>query len=463
VRRPGAALAAALVTTATTAVGQDISLNRPGSGARAAGMGNAFIAVSDDGTAASWNPAGLSQLRKPEFSLVYTTSRRDSSFEGYRTRDESAAFTTLPTASTIADLEFASAAVPFSVVGRPVTLQVGWRRLYQLRSRIAGETRRVPVSSSSRPGSVISLDDATNGAIDLWSLAGAVRFTSRLALGWSVDLYRGEWEGRTNTSEAPGVLGPTDFSSDRTTNRVSGNNLNIGLLLTYPSLRLGVVSHGAFGSDYWATQASRSSLTEPFDESFGPVALRFPRSVGAGVAWRPKPLLQLALDFTYDEWTQFLIESTSAPGGFVSGFDNLPPELSATRDAVTVNAGLERLFPVEGTLVPLRLGVSREPQGGRDPLLRDGLDYLILAAGTGLNTNSVKLDIAVEYRWGSYRNSMNLSPVYRVGRAEEFGLPQPPEAQGEVSHHEWRLKVSVIYRVTDTGKVKDVLKKVFGS
>ena len=33
-------------------------------------MGNAFIAVSDDGTAASWNPAGLSQLRRPELSVV---------------------------------------------------------------------------------------------------------------------------------------------------------------------------------------------------------------------------------------------------------------------------------------------------------------------------------------------------------------------------------------------------------
>jgi hypothetical protein len=67
---------AALVAATTTATAQD-SLNRPGSGARAAGMGNAFIAVSDDGTAASWNPAGLSQLRKPELSLVHSASWRN--------------------------------------------------------------------------------------------------------------------------------------------------------------------------------------------------------------------------------------------------------------------------------------------------------------------------------------------------------------------------------------------------
>jgi len=39
-----------------------------GSGARAWGMGGAFLARADDATAASWNPAGLSYLRLPEVS-----------------------------------------------------------------------------------------------------------------------------------------------------------------------------------------------------------------------------------------------------------------------------------------------------------------------------------------------------------------------------------------------------------
>jgi long-subunit fatty acid transport protein len=52
--------------------------NPVGSGARAVGMGGAFIAVADDATAASWNPAGLTQLKKPEFSFALSYfSRRD--------------------------------------------------------------------------------------------------------------------------------------------------------------------------------------------------------------------------------------------------------------------------------------------------------------------------------------------------------------------------------------------------
>ncbi len=46
------------------------SPNPVGSGARAIGMGGAFIAVADDATAVSWNPGGLIQMDHPEISCV---------------------------------------------------------------------------------------------------------------------------------------------------------------------------------------------------------------------------------------------------------------------------------------------------------------------------------------------------------------------------------------------------------
>jgi hypothetical protein len=45
----------------------------PGFGARAMGMGGAFVAVADDATAVYWNPAGLAQLSKAEFALSAST------------------------------------------------------------------------------------------------------------------------------------------------------------------------------------------------------------------------------------------------------------------------------------------------------------------------------------------------------------------------------------------------------
>lgn len=460
------ALATATLTmAAATAVAQDVSLSRPGSGARAAGMGNAFIAVSDDGTAASWNPAGLSQLVKPEFSLVHNTSLRDRRLEGFLTRDQSAAYTALGTRSSTADIEFASASVPFRLGGKPVTLQVGWRRLFQLATHVHGDFQRVALAPTDRPESALRIDGATDGSVNLWSLAGAVRPTDRLSLGWSLDLYRGDWEERVNMSEDPGILGPADFFSSMQSDRISGHALSFGLLLAYPSLSVGTVYHGALRGDFAETFSGRSTLIDPIEVSSPPGGqLRFPWSIGVGVAWRPRPLLRLALDFTYDEWTGFTVDATpDSPDDAVSGFDGLPPELSATRDTVSVNAGMEKLFPVQAVYVPLRLGVAYEPQGARDPFLREDSSYLGLATGTGVNTNSLKLDLSLEYRWGNFHGSENISLVYQLGRAGEFDLPPAPEAQGNQRFQEWRFKVSVIYRVTNTEKLRDFLKKIFGS
>jgi len=47
-----------------------VNFNLTGQGARAMGMGGAFIALADDATAISWNPGGLAQLDRAEISAV---------------------------------------------------------------------------------------------------------------------------------------------------------------------------------------------------------------------------------------------------------------------------------------------------------------------------------------------------------------------------------------------------------
>lgn len=43
-----------------------------GAGARALGMGGAFVAVADDGTAAYWNPAGMPAVERAAFSAMHS-------------------------------------------------------------------------------------------------------------------------------------------------------------------------------------------------------------------------------------------------------------------------------------------------------------------------------------------------------------------------------------------------------
>ena len=75
--------------------------NITGAGARAAGMGGAFIGVADDATAVVWNPGGLTQLYRPEASIVSKYNSSKSELEDWKNIKSNFV------------LEFVSAAYPF--------------------------------------------------------------------------------------------------------------------------------------------------------------------------------------------------------------------------------------------------------------------------------------------------------------------------------------------------------------
>lgn len=106
-----------------------------GSGARAFGIG-AFTAVADDATAASWNPAGLTILERPEISAVY---RFASTKWDYRGGDDSLKPRNVRVQSD--GLNFGSVVVPFQVVNWPVVLSLSSFEAFDSRGRFSATTR----------------------------------------------------------------------------------------------------------------------------------------------------------------------------------------------------------------------------------------------------------------------------------------------------------------------------------
>ena len=162
---------------ASAAFAQVESLNRAGSGARAAGMGNAFIAISDDGTAASWNPAGLAQLRQPGVSprlrrsqtppipRGFSHTRPFRGLHGSRDNDQ------------LSQHRIRERRVAIHARWPTRHRATGWRRLYQFSDGLRGITRRVPISAEGRHEGVIRFDNVSDGSVNLWAVAGAVRLT----------------------------------------------------------------------------------------------------------------------------------------------------------------------------------------------------------------------------------------------------------------------------------------------
>src|ERR1700741_2906158 len=77
---PAAAGDKGLVNSETFS-GFQFNFNNPG--ARALGMGGAFVAVADDATAVIANPAGLTILQRPEISAEYKFQRYNNTVETF--------------------------------------------------------------------------------------------------------------------------------------------------------------------------------------------------------------------------------------------------------------------------------------------------------------------------------------------------------------------------------------------
>ena len=129
------------------------SPNPIGSGARALGMGGAFIAVADDATAASWNPGGLIQLERPEISVVGTAFHR---------REENR-FQNNPEASgaeTVSDgsLNYLSATIPFVFLNRPMVVSINYQHLFDF-------SREASFALNSRTDNITlnQIHDLSNG------------------------------------------------------------------------------------------------------------------------------------------------------------------------------------------------------------------------------------------------------------------------------------------------------------
>lgn len=443
-----ALLAAALLARGAPA--QTQALNRTGSGARAAGMANAFVAVSDDGTAASWNPAGLAQLRKPELALVHTSIRRSVRYEGFLSPGGSDVFSDSGDDYALASPEFASLAIPFDLFGRATTLQVDWRRQYALGGHLDLDVERIaPDASRTAVRQTLHFD----GDIDSVSVAAAMKLFPRTSVGVSVSFWHGDWSENVGIVE-PAPDGTSAFVSSRQRQSFRDANLNLGLLLSYPRWNVGLVYHAPFRASYSRSAAADSSL-RAFPRLEVPDArLQIGDSLALGVAWRPAGHWTVAADITHDAWSDYLVDDCEPCGPGPTGFfDGQPADRLSTRDTTSLNLGAERLFTQGGHVIPLRFGLAWEPQGPMDPAERDPVNYRMAAIGTGFNTNRFKLDAAVQYRWARARLR---EPI---GVAAGMGLE--PRATGEISVSEWRVKVSLICRIADTGKLRRVLRRVF--
>ena len=204
------------------------SPNPVGSGARALGMGGAFIAIADDATAASWNPGGLIQLENPEVSIVgagYSRSE-DNTFGGHPESDGDHS-------SSDGNLNYLSAAYPFNAFNRNMIVALTYQHLYDFNRSWQFDYLY------SQEGMMFDwdVDYDQEGGLSAVGFSYAIQVIPTLSVGvtmniWNDDIGNNNWTQDTSIS-GPGSLGM--FQLNQTYHNIDeytfeGLNFNLGFL-----------------------------------------------------------------------------------------------------------------------------------------------------------------------------------------------------------------------------------------
>ncbi len=403
-------------------------------------MGGAFIAISDDATAASWNPGGLIQLERPELSIVGSYFRRQ---ENYSSSSHPEAAT--DDSFDSADLNYLSAVYPFALFGHNMVVSLNFQRLYDFTKNIDFTfTNRDQIDAAAFSTLTQKIRFKQDGGLKTISPAYCVQITPRFSLGatlnfWTDQFFENGWDEKY-TAKGNGDLNINGNSNPFTTNvriedkysDLEGINFNIGFLWDVtPMITIGGVFKSPFTADLKHKKSTNISqkytdqpdATSTFSDKFKEdVEIDFPMSYGLGIAFRFSDAFTCALDIYRTEWGEF--EYKDGKGNKTSPIDGRPASQSDIDPTHQVRLGAEYLLFLEKTIVPLRFGVFYDPQ----PAEGSPENFYGFSLGSGVMIGPLILDAAYEYRFG---NNVNGNVI---------GIPG---TDADVSQH--KILVSAIY------------------
>ncbi len=381
------------------------SPNPVGSGARAVGMGGAFIAVADDATAASWNPAGLTQLRKPEISFAFSYFRRREDYSS-KSHPEAAGLQR----SLSKDLNYLSIAYPFKLFQRNMIVSLNYQRLYEFDRNI--ETDFITRSNNPAVRFEQHMDFRQRGKLSALSPAYAIQITPDISFGFTCNIWTDNlfwsngWESDTIITGAisrPGRA-PTKFKSkdrDRYYG-FSGFNMHIGFLWDINRyITIGGVIKTPFTGELQHERVGKITMKPPtgfastsvtrIDED---VDLEIPLSYGFGIALRFSDTLTLSLDVHRTEWSHFVLENGKGKRKSpITGESSQDSHVNATHQ---IRLGAEYLLIFVKTIIPLRCGLFYDPE----PSNKSPEDFWGFSLGTGFSAGRLVFDFAYQFRRG---------------------------------------------------------------
>lgn len=180
-----------------------------GANARALGMGNSYIGLSDDGSASFFNPAGFGLLKRLEFSggLDYSNFNNNTTFFG-NTSKYSNSSTNLNRLSFVFPFPTLRGSLVFGLSYQSASSLIGALQFDGFNSSdnsmitnllstdvpydlyLTDENNVSPIKGNlNQSGTVLS-----SGSVDYWTLSGAVELVQNLYVGLNLNIVSGSFE-----------------------------------------------------------------------------------------------------------------------------------------------------------------------------------------------------------------------------------------------------------------------------
>jgi long-subunit fatty acid transport protein len=388
-----------------------------GIGARALGLGTAYVGVADDFSAAYWNPAGLGLIENNEISggLSHFTYDNDNTFLG----------TKESFSSSSTNLDNFGIVYPFSVQRGHLVFAIGYERQSDFATALSfsgfNPNRMAEPIDGTDPGYRDSINVATNilegGGINNWTVAGAIEAQKGLFVGASLSFIAGTYSyDRTFTGTDPyDVANLYRIDHQFTvTEDIGGVTGRIGLLYrthdergriglnvkfpSYLSMKDDYTDTWKYLDDTTAYDANgKSSNYSEFD-------VVTPFVFGAGLSWKFGDLL-LAGSIEYTDWTQMEFRNT------VDNWGNEENTIIKKDMKATTNLRLGAEFSIPNSDVALRGGFVYLPSPFKSQSSSAAQKYI--TGGLGWNiAEIVRLDLGYAYGFWDTAHDVSVDPPY---------------------------------------------------
>ncbi|PWT88907.1 MAG: hypothetical protein C5B54_09850 [Acidobacteria bacterium] len=276
-------------------------------GARATGMGNAFIALADDATAAEANPAGLTILDKPEVSFEFRNTQFDpatlNAINTFPPREQAVTIKSENALDTLNRPSF------FCVVYPRKTNVFAFSR--QEAVRIGGNLNEIIQILLPKEGggfiplNVLNLTTANQNVVN-WNFSFAHRFSKKLSVGGSIRYSHLDWKTDVNNFLLLDVNGqqfPFPAFQTHVDDTDSAVAWNAGVLYQASSkLFLGAVYKKNAKFSVIETETGDSAIKPGDFEN----VLKIPDIAGAGVRFEPNDKIIVSSDLVHVEYSDLM-------------------------------------------------------------------------------------------------------------------------------------------------------------